>query len=119
MGNDREVMLLDRFIDQLNTRSRADTVSLPLGSSVELIAFFEIARKLKRYLAPVEPSPIFREALHATLVTAAARTAPEPTSWPVQYKKEIMIGAAVGSALSLAGVVAIVLRGRMEGRRAA
>lgn len=122
MWNDREVVTLDRYIDHLNGSRSAGTVSLPLATSVEMVALLHLARKLKQYLTPVEPSPQFTQALHTTLVTAAsARTHDgyEPEPWPVQHKREILIGAAVGSALSIAGVVAVVLRGRGETRHAA
>lgn len=122
MWNDKEVTTLDRYVDRLNGSPNPGVVPLPLAISVEMAALLHLARKLKQYLTPVEPSPEFRQTLHTTLVNAASARELHETehgSWSSQHKREILIGAAVGSALSIAGVVAFVLRGRGETRHAA
>jgi hypothetical protein len=79
-----------------------------------------LTRWLKYLLVPVEPAPLFRQALHARLLTAAKAefAVPAPT-WQDLHKRELLIGAAVGSALSLAGIAAVIARLRWTTKNAA
>jgi len=66
---------------------------------------------LAEMLAPVEPSPRFVQALRQELVRRAAR---QPVRFVERYRRMIVVGlAALGSALSLAGLLLFyLLRGR-------
>jgi len=75
-----------------------------------------LARKVKDALAPVEPAPAFCENLRLSLLAAArqrlvSRLSTTKSQRPVHLfrrrRKEILIGAAaVGSVVSVAGIVA-------------
>jgi len=73
-----------------------------------------IAQHLKDALVPTRPSTEFRESLRAGLLTAARQRSPSRSLWPSHSwrpQKEWVIGAAaVGSAVSLAGVAAFLIR---------
>jgi hypothetical protein len=111
--------LIDRFIEGLSARNEDNAWSLVSGSA-ELTALAWLAKRLFQALRPVEPAPAFRSALHASLV-AEARIGPPAAapSWAALHRRELLIGAAVGSTISLAGVVALVLHRRDTSRRAA
>ncbi len=66
---------------------------------------------LAEMLTPVEPSPRFVQALGQDLVRRAAR---QPVRFVERYRRMIVVGlAALGSALSLAGLLLFyLLRGR-------
>jgi len=119
MDEDREGNLIDRFVDGL-VAGREDSAWALLSGSAELTALAWLARRLQRALHPVEPASAFRSALHASLVASARRQETQyAPSWAALHKRQLLIGAAVGSTLSLAGVLALVLRRREAGRRAA
>lgn len=119
MDENEEGSPIDRFVDGL-IAGREDSAWGLLAGSAELTALAWLARRLQRALRPVEPTPAFRAALHASLVASARRQEVEyAPSWAVLHKRHLLIGAAVGSTLSLAGVLAYVLHRREAGRRAA
>lgn len=69
-----------------------------------------VAEKVKNALLPVEPSPDFVQGLHRNLLAMAGRNRP----WTSTYaRRGLLIGAAaLGSALSLAGIIAYVVHAR-------
>ncbi|MBC7223954.1 MAG: hypothetical protein H5T59_06745 [Anaerolineae bacterium] len=77
-----------------------------------LAPLFSLARYLQQVLVPVRPSPQFRENLREGLLTAARQRALMPAHRPPwRPHREWVIGAAaVGSAMSLAGVAAFLIR---------
>ncbi|MCL4466126.1 MAG: hypothetical protein M1401_03675 [Chloroflexi bacterium] len=116
-AEEEESGLLNRFIEGLLVGDERQAWSLVSGSA-ELTALAWLARSLRQALRPVEPEPAFRASLHATLVSSAIPARREE-SWATQHRTELLIGAALGSTLSIAGVVALVLRRRQPARRAA
>ncbi|MHB1133652.1 MAG: hypothetical protein ACYC4L_14870 [Chloroflexota bacterium] len=112
--------LIDRFVEDLSVQNEEQGWSL-LAGSAELTALAWLSKRLFDALRPVEPAPAFRNALHATLVAEArSQQSATPTSWADQHRREILIGAAaLGSTLSLAGMVALVRHRRDGSRRAA
>lgn len=119
MAEDGEGSLIDSFIDGLVSGGENSAWEL-LSGSAELTALAWLARRLQLTLRPLEPEPAFRSTLHASLVASARRQyLVDSPSWTALHKRELFIGAAVGSTLSLAGVLALVLRRREAGRRAA
>jgi hypothetical protein len=113
---DRGASDLDRYVDALHGERRSGLPPTPPG--LEDLA--SLARWLRYLLVPVEPAPLFRQALHARLLTAAKVEFATPApSWQDMHKRELLIGAAVGSALSLAGIAAVIARLRWTTRNAA
>ncbi|MHB1006134.1 MAG: hypothetical protein ACYC3S_10900 [Chloroflexota bacterium] len=114
MVEDKVALDLDRYVDRLNAGARFDVAGFTLAGIEDLAT---IAQYLKLLLRPVAPSPIFREALHARIIAAPVAVA--ETSWPAQHKRGLIVGAVLGSALSVAGVLAVVARARASERNAA
>ncbi len=79
----------------------------------ELTSLLRIAERVRAALAPVTPSPAFESGLKQDLLVAAIRRAAERSderSVSFLRRRHVLIGAAaVGSALSVAGIVAALL----------
>jgi len=112
--------LLNR--DELVTPAEAARRGNGLDASGELADLFVIARQLKVDLAPVAHDLSFEAALRARLLSRAAQRhqlarPPTPVLW---RQPRFIVGAAtVGSLLSVAAVLALVVRGRSQARLAA
>ena len=121
---DREwIEILATHADKLNIGTNEETeylATLPEHQNA-LQPLLALARKVKDALAPVEPDPAFRENLRLSLLAAAhqrsvSRLSSKPQR-PVHlfrsYRKEILIGAAaLGSVVSVAGIVAYWIHAR-------
>lgn len=99
------------------------------GGVLTVVPFLGLARELASLLLPVRPSPQFRADLERSLLAAARQqnaqllvtgfTPPAP-SYGVRFtsiERRWVIGAAaaaVGSAVSIAGIVAYMLHRRSE-----
>lgn len=69
-----------------------------------------VAEKVRASLLPVEPSPAFVQDLHRNLLAMAGGKRPRAS---LSAKHDLLIGAAaVGSALSVIGIIAYVVRSR-------
>ena len=78
----------------------------------ELEALLRLTERIKRALVPVQPSPTFVKNLVRQLVVADDKGAARPARG---YRREVVIGAAaVGSALSVIGLVAYLVRSRAQ-----
>ncbi len=74
-----------------------------------LAPLMEIAERLKETLVPVGPSEAFVRSLERELVEAARRQ----QATPPRFRRGLVIGAAaIGSVISLTGVIALILRHR-------
>jgi hypothetical protein len=74
----------------------------------ELASLLQIAQRVKAALVPATPSPEFEAGLKRELLTAAMqRRSRKPI--PLLQRRGVLIGAAVGSAISVAGIVAALL----------
>ena len=71
----------------------------------------ELAGQFKEVLVPVTPQPAFQARLRETLLAAASqRLAAQKESRVAAIRRRwVLVGAGVGSALSVAGIVAAVL----------
>ena len=71
----------------------------------------ELAGQFKEALVPVTPQPAFQARLRETLLAAASqRLAAQKESRVAAIRRRwVLVGAGVGSALSVAGIVAAVL----------
>jgi len=84
----------------------------------ELGPLLTVAEKVKRALVPVEPAPAFRRRLRKGLLAAAhQRLARQPADRGLALgsRRGILIGAAaLGSAVSVVGVIAYLVRSRAK-----
>jgi hypothetical protein len=92
----------------------------PVGLDAALAGLMDLADLLHDLLQPVRPRSAYRERLRHRLLMAAQeqRTEPPLSPWR-QHRVGLLIGAAaLGSAMSVAGVVAYLLRSRANHRDA-
>jgi len=104
--------VLTAFTDNLNTGTARREVYLEqVGRKQdELQGLLDLAEQLKRILVPVQPSPVFVANLARRLGAASAGRGTHALR---DHWREIVFGAAaVGSALSVVGLVAYLLRHR-------
>ncbi|HID89659.1 MAG TPA: hypothetical protein EYP52_08125 [Anaerolineae bacterium] len=109
----RAIEVLAAHADRLNDPS-APSPDLSLEEMVYLGPLMEVAERVKKTLVPVEPPAAFVQSLRKELIEAARRR----RSATQRLHRGLVIGAAaLGSMLSLAGVVALILlhrRGRLR-----
>ena len=90
-----------------------DYLNLFPAYRAELTPLLEIAERVKAALVPVTPSPAFEAGLKQDLLEAAIQRAEEKEEKKrVSFlrRRGVLIGAAaVGSALSVAGIIAALL----------
>jgi hypothetical protein len=83
----------------------------------ELEPLLTIAETVQEALPPVEPAPAFRESLRQRLLVAAQKKA---AARNIQLTRPpgrgLLIGAVVGSALSVIGIIALFLRNRAQAK---
>jgi hypothetical protein len=145
MGNRSYEDMLDEYTHLLLTRADSRSLSQIVEESTVLEPFLALTRELAVLFAPVRPRPQFRTALRHSLVVEARRQQTqrllqlvEPPiaeatdasamlsdrvmgwlqqgqDWQSEHRW--MVGAAVGSAVSLVGIAAYLLHSR--GRKAA
>jgi hypothetical protein len=116
---DREwIETLTTHADKLNAGGNEEAeylTTLPEHQDM-LQPLLALARKIKDALTPVEPDPAFSENLRRSLLAAAHQRAvyllsttkaQHPVPLFRRHRKEILIGAAaLGSVVSVAGIVA-------------
>jgi len=118
MADRKWIEILASHADKLNagTNEEAEYLATLPEHQDTLQPLLALARKVKDALAPVEPDPAFRENLRLSLLAAAhqrsaSRLSSTKSKRPVRlfrrHRKEILIGAAaLGSVISVAGIVA-------------
>ncbi len=83
----------------------------------ELEPLLTTAEMVQEVLQPVEPPPAFCENLRQGLLVAAQKKAAARQAQPARLPgRGLLIGAAVGSALSVIGLIAYFLRSRAQGK---
>ncbi|MBC7261220.1 MAG: hypothetical protein H5T63_04325 [Chloroflexi bacterium] len=83
----------------------------------ELLAFVELAQQVRDALAPVKPSASFKQELELALAEAARRRMhKELRIASLSPRRDVLIGAAVGSAVALAGGVVYLMHTWLRGR---
>jgi hypothetical protein len=75
----------------------------------ELASLFELAGEVKRVLVPARPAPAFRERLHHDLLQTAEHALAEPLPSRPAWQGVMLRLAALGSALSVAGLLGYLL----------
>jgi hypothetical protein len=80
------------------------------GQQRDLESLMTLAARVKKALLPVEPSPAFVQGLRRSLMAMARRKQPGGS---LSVRRGLLIGAAtLGSALSVAGIIAYVVYAR-------
>ena len=101
----------DHLID--NEADSEDYLNLFPAHRDELAPLLRIAERVRAVLVPVAPSPAFEAGLKRDLIAAAIQRAEEQGNGKrvsLFRRRGVLIGAAaVGSALSVAGIVAALL----------
>jgi F0F1-type ATP synthase membrane subunit c/vacuolar-type H+-ATPase subunit K len=108
------VEVLAAHADQLaNSETDAeDYANLFPAHEAELASLLQVAQQIKRVLVPVTPSPEFETGLKRDLLAAALQRAnakPTKQQTSLLYRRRFLIGAAIGSAISLVGIIAALL----------
>lgn len=80
----------------------------------DLAPLLALAERVKGILVPMTPPEIFRDELRQGLLAAAGQRVVPKAFQPAQdHRREIIIGAAaLGSLVSLASVIAFIIRSR-------
>ena len=116
MRGQRIAEILAAHADRLIGDPPDDQDDLDLSPAAEVTSLLRLSEWLKETLAPVTPSLAFRRQLKGSLISAAVERTEEgarESHIPFLRRRWVLIGAAAGSALSVAGiVVAILLRHR-------
>jgi hypothetical protein len=113
------VELLAVHSEQLDPQS-IDTIEateLSPEQQHELRSLLRLAAQLKVVLAPVRPSAAFRHKLRTNLTEMARHRHSRNIVVDVPSRpRELLIGAAIGSAVALAGGIAYLIRVRSHAR---
>jgi hypothetical protein len=113
--NDKEIAeVLMAYADDLNRGAvdRGKYLERVSGHGDELEALLHLAERLKRTLVPIRPSLTFVNDLARQLAFSGSGEAEHAARG---HRREIFIGAAaIGSALSVIGLVAYLVRNRMQ-----
>ena len=102
------------YADHLTGRraDRGEVLDLGPDCRAEIAPLLRISDRLKAGLRPVAPSPGFKAQLRGALMAEATRRAEEraagkKASW--LQRRGVVIGAVVGSVLSVAGIIAAIV----------
>ncbi|HIC94073.1 MAG TPA: hypothetical protein EYP09_07475 [Anaerolineae bacterium] len=118
------IEILASHADQLiKGRRRGDYLAVFPDRREELEPLLAVAEKVKEALVPVEPAPAFRRRLRKDLLAAAhQRLARQPADrgFALGSRRGLLLGAAaLGSAVSVVGVIAYLVRSRAKIQHAA
>jgi len=105
--------ILAAHADQPNSGaiSDAEYLQVPAEQRQELLLLLQLAEQVKGALAPVRPSPSYRRKLGLDLTEMARqRMSRDLLIAPSSPRKELIVGAAIGSAVALAGSIAYLVR---------
>jgi len=105
--------LLVRYADRLvGIQTDDELAHLTAGDVAEIGPYMHLSGQLNAAMQPVSPVKEFRSRLKSELMAAAARKK-EPVvrseTSPIWQNRWVLVGAAAGSVLSVAGVVTAVL----------
>ncbi|MBM4431647.1 MAG: hypothetical protein FJ026_15080 [Chloroflexi bacterium] len=111
--------VLAAHADQLNNGAVKEIrrLDMPDGDKAELLCLMRLAERVKHALTPVNPSPAYKQKLRLELLQMAPRGAgcDVVVARPAPHR-EMVIGAAIGSAVALVGGVAYLIRSYMQHR---
>lgn len=96
---------------------REDFLKLFPDHKAELAPLLRVAERVKAVLVPVAPTPAFELGLKKDLLEAAVQRAEKqrpPRRVSFLRRRGVLIGAAVGSALSVVGIIIAALLWRQR-----
>jgi len=111
--------VLTAHADQLNRIAGGDAQDpqVPPEQRQELRSLLQLAEQVKGALAPVTASPAYKRKLGLDLSEVARhRRSKELLVAPLSTRRELLIGAAIGSAVALAGGIVYFVRTHMQGQ---
>jgi len=110
--------VLAAHADQLGCGSTDSAQDLPPAEQAEeLRSLLQLAEQVKAALAPVGPSPAYKRRLALDLTEMASRRrSGDLLIAPHSSNREVIIRAAIGSAVALAGGIVYLVRTHMQGR---
>jgi hypothetical protein len=113
--------LLATYSDQLNHYSGGEMDIGPPDLSAqeqqELKSLLRLAAQIKHVLAPVSPSSSYKEKLRLRLTEMARQRKSQDVVVELgAQQRQLLVGAAIGSAVALAGGIAYLIRARHHAR---
>ncbi len=113
--------LLSAHSDQLNQHSgRAVEINVPDLSAQEqqdLESLLRLAAQVREALAPASPSSPYKQKLRMRLTEMARQRKSQDVMVELGAQpRQLLVGAAIGSAVALAGGIAYLIRARHHAR---
>jgi hypothetical protein len=111
--------VLATHADQLNRIAGGDAQDLQVlpEQRQDLRSLLQLAEQVKGALAPVTPSPAYERKLGLDLSEVARRRRSRDLLVALpSTRRELLIGAAIGSAVALAGGIVYFVRTHMQGQ---
>jgi hypothetical protein len=113
--------LLTAYSDQLNQHQGGavdiDAPDLSAQEQQELKSLLHLAAQIKAALAPVSPSSSYRQKLRMRLTDMARQRKSQDVVVELgAQQRQLLVGAAIGSAVALAGGIAYLIRARHHAR---
>jgi hypothetical protein len=108
--------ILSAHADQLSSGRprRRDYLSMFPTYQGELGSLLKVAERVKAALVPVDPEPAFQAGLERDLLAVAQRRPELLATYGRERRMRAIIGVAIlGSAISLASIIAYLLRVRL------
>jgi 2-polyprenyl-6-methoxyphenol hydroxylase-like FAD-dependent oxidoreductase len=111
MRRRRLVKILAQYADRLpTTTTEDDLIHLNPREAEEIAPYLRLSEQIRAAMEPVSPSQEFRSKLRDDLVAAKNNIPVADTkASPIWHNRWVLVGAAAGSILSVAGVVTAVL----------
>ncbi len=119
MGYKDITELLAAHAEQLNSGTKSNIEHLPISPEQrrEMVQLFKLAEQIKDVLTPVKPASSYKRKLRLDLDAVARRqTNRDLRIAPPSPRKELILGAAIGSAVAVAGGIAYVIRTYIQTR---
>ena len=111
--------MLAAHADQLNRIAEGDAQDLQVlpEQRQDLRSLLQLAEQVKGALAPVTPSPAYKRKFGLDLREVARRRRSRDLLVALpSARRELLIGAAIGSAVALAGGIVYFVRTHMQGQ---
>ncbi len=94
-----------------------DPPNLSAQERQELKSLLRLAAQIKQALAPVSPSLSYKEKLRKRLTEMARQRKSQDVVVELgAQQRQLLVGAAIGSAVALAGGIAYLIRARHQAR---
>jgi hypothetical protein len=112
MGSKEVAEMADVQENSLSAEAEGQKTQLAAvaGPQCEVESLMIVAERVRRALVPVEPSPDFVRNLRRNLLAMAERK--QPTASPSARRVLLIGAAALGSVLSVAGIIVYVVYAR-------